>query len=328
MDQVAIGARLTLAGAETQLSDHAEAAEQLRILDAELGSSSMRTYLQAHITALDARLMSATGRSAEAIATLQAELARTPSSSPSMLDRLTLLRELADVREAAGDLGGALQTFREVHDLALQTRDQAAAQRGQVFSARLQVERALHDAEIERLRAKRLSMVNEELARRITVDELTGLVNRRGLDAALALRVCDPRARFACVLIDIDHFKQVNDRFSHSVGDEVLRRLGVLMREAVPAADVAARYGGEEFVLLIDRADTARAQQISERLRGAVASMAWGQVAHGLAITLSVGVALRRDAESAESLLARAEERLHAAKRAGRDTVRTDEIGA
>jgi diguanylate cyclase (GGDEF)-like protein len=323
-DAVTNAARLTLAGAQTLLGDHAGAAEQLRMLDADLGGSSLRAYLQAHIAAVNARVLSATGRSAEAIVHLEGELARTPPTGQSLFDRLTLLRELADVREAAGDLGGALRTFRELHDLALQARDQAAEQRGQVFNARLQVERALHDAEMERLRAQRLSLVNEELARRITVDELTGLVNRRGLDAALALRSCDPRARFACMLIDIDHFKQVNDRFSHPVGDEVLRRLGLLIRDAVRDADVAARYGGEEFALLIDRADAERALEISERLRGAVAATNWDRVAEGLEITLSIGIALRREAESADALLARADERLYAAKHAGRDTVRTD----
>jgi len=323
-DAVAIAARLALAGAQTLLGEHAEATEHLRLLKNELAGSSLRAFLQAHVTALEARVSSATGQSTEAIARIQDELARTPPTGQSMFDRLTLLRELADVREAAGDLGGALRTFREFHDLALQARDQAAEQRGQVFNARLQVERALHDAEIERLRAERLSLVNEELARRVTVDELTGLVNRRGLDTALALRTCDPRARFACVLIDIDHFKLVNDRFSHLVGDEVLRRLGALIREAVRDADVAARYGGDEFALLIDRADAARARDISERLRGAVAAMAWDRVARGLAITLSIGIALRREAESADALLARADERLYAAKHAGRDAVRVD----
>ncbi|MFO0204571.1 MAG: GGDEF domain-containing protein, partial [Betaproteobacteria bacterium] len=121
---------------------------------------------------------------------------------------------------------GALASFRRYHELTLQARDQSAEQRGQVLNARLELERAQHKAEIERLRAEQLTLRNEELARQAHMDALTGLPNRRGLDAALAHRIGDERARFACVLADIDHFKRINDRYSHLVGDEVLRRVG------------------------------------------------------------------------------------------------------
>jgi diguanylate cyclase (GGDEF)-like protein len=153
------------------------------------------------------------------------------------------------------------------------------------------------------------------------MDALTGLPNRRGLDAALAHRVGDERARFACVLADIDHFKRINDRYSHLVGDEVLRRVGALMREVVRDGDVAARYGGEEFALLLDRVDGRQAVEVCERLRQVIAAQPWEQIVGGLAVTISLGVVMRRAGDSGEALLGRADGCLYAAKAAGRDRV-------
>lgn len=83
-------------------------------------------------------------------------------------------------------------------------------------------------------------------------DALTGLANRRALDAALTDWVTSRPHAFACALIDVDHFKRVNDRWSHQVGDQVLARLAMILLGALRASDQAARYGGEEFVLLLD----------------------------------------------------------------------------
>jgi diguanylate cyclase (GGDEF)-like protein len=190
-----------------------------------------------------------------------------------------------------------------------------------VLNARLELERAQHQAEIERLRAEQLTLRNEELARQAHMDALTGLPNRRGLDAALAHRVGQEHAEFACVLADIDHFKRINDRYSHLVGDEVLRRVGALMRELVRDGDVAARYGGEEFALLLDLVDARQAVEVSERLRAKIAAQPWGQIVDGLAVTISLGVAMRQAGDSAEALLGRADGCLYAAKAAGRDRV-------
>jgi diguanylate cyclase (GGDEF)-like protein len=123
------------------------------------------------------------------------------------------------------------------------------------------------------------------------------------------------------VLADIDHFKRINDRYSHLVGDEVLRRVGALMREVVRDGDVAARYGGEEFALLLDRVDGRQAVEVCERLRTSIAAQPWGEIVGGLAVTISLGVAMRQAGDSGEALLGRADGCLYAAKAAGRDRV-------
>ena len=314
-DHSRLNAQLVVVTADTILGNWATALDELNQIAPHLDAHG--SLFRAKRCSLRARLLRLTGRAAEATAELQAE----PVDDLSAPDHIQILEELIAAQEAAGDLSGALASFRRFHELTLQARDQSAEQRGQVLNARLELERAQHKAEIERLRAEQLTLRNEELARQAHMDALTGLPNRRGLDAALAHRIGEERAQFACVLADIDHFKRINDRYSHLVGDEVLRRVGALMREVVRDGDVAARYGGEEFALLLDRVDGRQAVEVCERLRTSIATQPWGEIVGGLAVTISLGVALRQAGDSGEALLGRADGCLYAAKAAGRDRV-------
>ena len=316
-DYSSVNVRLIIVRAEIILGCCAAALEELNRIDHYLTSDANRSYWRPDRKILRARLLRLTGCASDAMAELQAE-ALDDLAAP---DRVRVLDELIATQEAAADLSGALASFRRYHELTLQARDQSAEQRGQVLHARLELERAQHKAEIERLRAEQLTLRNEELARQAHMDALTGLPNRRGLDAALAHRIGEERAQFACVLADIDHFKRINDRYSHLVGDEVLRRVGALMREVVRDGDVAARYGGEEFALLLDRVDGRQAVEVCERLRQVIAAQPWEQIVGGLAVTISLGVAMRQAGDSGEALLGRADGCLYAAKAAGRDRV-------
>jgi diguanylate cyclase (GGDEF)-like protein len=151
-------------------------------------------------------------------------------------------------------------------------------------------------------------------------DALTGVLNRRGLQ--LAYERWRGRAQaFAVALVDLDHFKQINDRHSHVVGDAVLRRLGALLQEQLRVPDVVGRYGGEEFMLLLDDADLARASSIAERLRERVKAEDWGSPAPALRVTVSVGLALAEPEERFDAAVARADALLYEAKRGGRDRV-------
>jgi diguanylate cyclase (GGDEF)-like protein len=197
-------------------------------------------------------------------------------------ERLTVLRDLERAQEAVGDLAGALRTFRELHRATLELRDQDAERRAHVVQARMDVERARHSAEVERLRAVRLEQQNLALSRLAQEDELTGLPNRRALESLLAARLQQSAGHvFVCALGDLDHFKLINDRYSHQVGDQVLRRIGKVMRDSLRGNDVAARYGGEEFAILLDGADHAAAAQICEQLRQAVQAHPWDPCSPG-----------------------------------------------
>ncbi|GGB95547.1 GGDEF domain-containing protein [Cellulomonas carbonis] len=144
-------------------------------------------------------------------------------------------------------------------------------------------------------------------------DSLTGLGNRRALERVLA-----EGAPQRVVFIDVDDFKSVNDRWSHAVGDAVLRRLGELLRSVARADDVLVRYGGDEF-LVLPVGDADAAHQVARRVRRAVLDHDWGQVASGLTVTVSVGVGaadgLERDA------LASADAAVLESKRRGRNRV-------
>ena len=145
-------------------------------------------------------------------------------------------------------------------------------------------------------------------------DPLTGLHNRRYLEQAR-----DVGGPVALAALDIDHFKTVNDRFGHVVGDRVLVRVAELLREQVRSDDVVARTGGEEFVLLMPRTDDAEALACCERVRAALRAEPWDELAPGLRITASLGVVTAPDAKDLGALARDADARLYAAKRAGRD---------
>ncbi|MEP7763804.1 GGDEF domain-containing protein [Sanguibacter sp. 25GB23B1] len=230
-------------------------------------------------------------------------------------ERIELLTSLVDAHEGRGDLRSALTTMREVHELTLELGNATADRRAQLLSSRLEVE-------AERSRALALQEHNLRLEHEATHDALTGLRNRRALDTALSQWATDPTRRFACALLDIDHFKRVNDRWSHQVGDQVLARLGVVLHDIVRDDDVVARYGGEEFAILLDGLSDVNAADAFERIRHAIVSHAWDDLLPGERITVSIGVALHRDDEQVESLLSRADAALYAVKRNGRDAVR------
>jgi diguanylate cyclase (GGDEF)-like protein len=189
---------------------------------------------------------------------------------------------------------------------------------------------AAAEGEAERLRALSLERANqvleqekERLSRESFEDPLTGLFNRRRLDLALGEQLAPgaPDKVFSVALVDIDFFKRVNDNFSHQMGDEVLKVVGLLLRQACRQQDLAARYGGEEFALLFSRARASDAGIACERLRAAVQRHPWAQLHPDLKITVSIGVADSTEGADAEAIFALADKRLYAAKHGGRNQV-------
>jgi diguanylate cyclase (GGDEF)-like protein len=152
-------------------------------------------------------------------------------------------------------------------------------------------------------------------------DPLTGLHNRQYLaDAARRLCALDdrnPRPAVAALMIDLDHFKGVNDTFGHTVGDQVLRHLAGSIVGGARAGDIVVRYGGDEFVALLSGVDIACARAVAERVRASVAE----PNADRPNITASVGVALRTDGEGFERLVERADKAMYFAKASGGDRV-------
>jgi two-component system cell cycle response regulator len=158
-------------------------------------------------------------------------------------------------------------------------------------------------------------------------DQLTGLHNRRYMTGQLgalvnrAIRGGDP---VSALMIDIDHFKKINDGFGHDIGDEVLREFAVRLASNVRAIDLPCRYGGEEFMVIMPDTKLEDAERIAERIRRHVAGSPF-RVPGGsepLSVTISIGVATTAGAgDTAEALLKRSDEAVYAAKAAGRNTV-------
>jgi len=175
----------------------------------------------------------------------------------------------------------------------------------------------------------RLEELNTELGRRATTDPLTKLANRQELESRLAHEV--DRARryghdLGLLVLDIDHFKRVNDTHGHAAGDEVLRRVASVLHESVRRVDLAARYGGEELVVVAPSTDLVGAAKLADRLRRLVERTfvtvpMEGGTHRDLSVTVSVGAAALARGQDAGSLFAAADAALYRAKAGGRNRV-------
>lgn len=181
--------------------------------------------------------------------------------------------------------------------------------------------RASH-SEVNRLRDD-LEAVRSDLLK----DSLTGLGNRKQFDLIIkdALAKAESSCLPLCVLVaDVDHFKGINDKYGHSVGDEALRHVALSLKDGVRDEDIICRYGGEEFAIILPNATLETGMLVAERMRQKVAARRLVRRATGEKLdqlTISVGVAIFRLGDTATSLYDRADRCLYAAKHQGRDRV-------
>jgi len=167
-----------------------------------------------------------------------------------------------------------------------------------------------------------LERTNEQLWDLSYKDALTSVYNRRFAQETgpiLLLRAIRYHEEFHVILIDIDHFKKINDECSHAVGDEVLRGIAQTIQSCIRAGDSVARYGGDEFLTFLVKAEGEMAQFIANRLREAVASKSFPGVASP--VTVSIGIASLQGDDNLETLIARADNYLYVSKHAGRNKV-------
>lgn len=168
----------------------------------------------------------------------------------------------------------------------------------------------------------------EQRRREALIDPLTGLFNRRAMDAHLATLVASKDRPVTSVLvIDIDNFKKINDEYGHAVGDSVIRNVADLVRKSIRGHDLAARFGGEEFVVILADTPASGAMTVAESLRLRIELLRLKRTRDGehlAPITASIGVSEMLTDDTAETLVTRADDALYAAKNAGRNRVVLD----
>lgn len=182
--------------------------------------------------------------------------------------------------------------------------------------------RQQHEIDALTARTRVLRIEQEKLRRLATIDELTGVLNRRGLESALEDFETHSEG-VALVLLDIDHFKHINDRWGHAVGDDVLRRVAAVVTANLRASDVIGRWGGEEFLVACQGRHIDDAVRLAEKLREAVQCGSFDAKGR-FTITASFGVALAPPGYSTHRAFKRADAALYRAKSAGRNRVEVD----
>jgi len=254
--------------------------------------------------------------------------------------RSELRQMLDDIRSGVNEAGGEVSRFGQAlsrHSDALggdldvaqvqwivedlRSSAQQMPRSGRALEERLND----HGQEMDRLRAE-LAAARREAA----TDPLTGLANRRALFMALERLAAEPHDELCLLILDIDHFKHVNDTYGHLIGDKVLQHVAATLKGNVKGHDVVARYGGEEFAVLLPQTPLAGAIRLAENLRAAVEAtrLVRRNTREPLcSVTVSVGCAVHQRGEALEAFVERADRALYRSKRNGRNRV-TDERAA
>ncbi|MDT7728693.1 MAG: hypothetical protein QOI21_5269 [Actinomycetota bacterium] len=264
-----------------------------------------RAHEQEIVAIALARCLDKVGRRGDALETLKTarKMLDVETSAPSM--RLNLARELArldNVPDIETGVSESLVTYATTLETEMWT---------------------LRESQIATLNARReherLSAEHGAITQQALQDPLTGLPNRRALDERLRTLASSADAQpLAVALVDLDGFKDVNDRHSHAEGDDVLRVVASTLRDALRGDDIVARYGGDEFIALLPGAPVSAAKQALGRAVSRVAGLPQ-HLSHG--VTLSVGLVSLRPQERAEQVLSRADAAMYQAKRGGGNQV-------
>jgi diguanylate cyclase (GGDEF)-like protein len=298
---------------------------QQRALDMMLEGGDVHAALEAYL-----RL----GRSERALA--RNEVAREhlncslelASARNAKFDVARANQELALIAESEREFEAAYRHLACARSLEREIAGDRAVRSAELMALRVAVEESSREAAQLREQSRTLTELSEELRRerevfahQALVDPLTGLANRRALEQTFAALVADAPASLQTVAVaDIDQFKEINDRFGHAAGDEVLRAVAAILERFARREDLVCRYGGEEFVLVLGSYDARLARSVTERIRAAIETHRWATIDPELTVTISIGVAAGLAADI-DALLLTADGLLYRAKRAGRNQV-------
>jgi diguanylate cyclase len=219
--------------------------------------------------------------------------------------------------EAAGDIA---QLTGVLANLVADTRGAESAMR----SVRDELQQARAAAQIHEERVRKLEQELAEVGQLVKEDQLTSVLNRRGLEEAFAVeeaRAVRAAMPMSVALLDVDNFKSLNDQLGHLAGDNALKHLAGILRDAVRPSDVVARYGGEEFVLLLPDTALEEAVSVMARVQRTLTRRFFLHQNERVLITFSAGVALLGPGETREAVIARADAAMYLAKQSGKNRV-------
>lgn len=221
--------------------------------------------------------------------------------------QITQVRNPAELQHLIGDI---VQETRTVHNETLRSRDMIVAAQKQVTEAEAKI--------------KDLEQKLEQMSEMVREDQLTGSLNRRGMDDLFEREAdrADRRRTPLCVaLLDLDNFKRLNDTHGHAAGDEALIHLVRIVKQTLRSIDAIARYGGEEFVIIMPDTSPEEAAQAMTRVQRELTTHFFTANDQRLFITFSCGVALRKPHETQDALIRRADQAMYEAKRTGKNKV-------
>lgn len=255
---------------------------------------------------------------------LQAQAAAAAAPAPTAGPRLSgELLQASRLAEARGNVVAALALFKQYHARVVSNEHAAYDARVADLTATVSAQAmSLRISELQQRNAG-LSQTFQRLSDLALTDPLTGVGNRRQLEQDYGVLLASGRG-LVLLMLDLDHFKQVNDRYSHGVGDAVLRQSATLMGQVLRDRDRIGRFGGEEFTALLSDTALPEALLVAERLRRRVQGFDWEAMAAGLRVTISGGVVTVKAGESFDQAVARADALLYEAKRAGRNRIQVD----
>jgi diguanylate cyclase len=298
-----------LAGRNADLRAEIDSARQNHV---PLGDELVYTLYRRHI--LDAAAAAA-HKVSDGLRAVIDDVGQTASATGDRVTEFTAsLQEKSGRIASLGNLPASLGP--EIEALLSDSRDAGASLA--VLAQRLQAA----TTELESLRAE-LDLAKVQA----TMDSLTGVTNRRGFDESIEKLLREHPADEpgpSVVLIDLDHFKQINDEYGHVFGDTVLKSVALAIRSCVKGRDLVARYGGEEFVVLLPGTALAGAAALAEQIRTTIAAarVRRGKSQESIgAITVSLGVAAWQAGEPMDALIDRADQALYRSKREGRNRV-------
>lgn len=324
-----------LAEAYVDLGEYAQGTAALAALREALAGTDFHS-LQRNADLIEASLLQRTGRMADAAAALQ-QMLSLPGSMIEFEMRQFAREQLYQLYKDSGQFELALAQLEALRRSEQEQNIQRSSTQGwairkelEITSAQLAAERERLQAERERLRAAQLEaekVVTEarmsELEQAVLIDPLTGVGNRRCLDregpSRLAALGSLPHHGMAVVVLDLDHFKSINDRFGHAIGDEVLKKVAQIIALRTRSSDLTVRFGGEEFVLLLMEQSLESALACCERLRLAILDYCWHEVHPLLHVTASFGIQWCPSPQPWEQALRQADLALYQAKRHGRN---------